>query len=52
MKFLEVATPPPAIYNSCYTRNKLWEDKFTPVNMKSDGMRNVRNHKDINNGDK
>ena len=30
---------------------KFWEDKFTPVNMKSCGRRNVRKHRDINNGE-
>ena len=29
----------------------LWKEKFTPVNMKSYGRRNVRKQKEINNGE-
>ena len=50
MKFLAVATPPPAMYPGCSTRKMFWEDKFTPENMKSCGRQNVRKHRDINNG--
>ena len=40
MKFLGVVTPP-TIYHGCSNQQKLWEDKFTPINMKSCGCRNV-----------
>ena len=52
MKLLAVVTPPTAIYHGCFTRKKFWEDKFTPVNMKSCGRRNVRKHRKIKNGEK
>ena len=52
MKFLSVVTPPPAIYHGCSTRKMFWEEKFTLVNMKSCGRRNVRKHSKINNVEK
>ena len=50
--FLEVLTPPPAIYHGCSTWNNFWEEKFTSVNMKICGLQNVRKNRDINNGEK
>ena len=38
---LEVVTPP-SIYRGCSTWKKLWEQKFTPINMTSCGHPNVR----------
>ena len=52
MKFLSVVTPTPATYHGCYTRKKLWEENFTPVNMKSCGRRNVSKYRYIKNGEK
>ena len=49
MKFLEVLTSPPDFYHGCSTQKTLWEEKFTMVNMKSCGRRNVEKHKEINN---
>ena len=58
MKFLVVVTPP-SIYHGCSTRKTFWEEKFTgkqdlfqSVNMKNDGRRKVRKHKEINGSDK
>ena len=51
IEFLEVVTPPPAIYHGCSIRNMFWEENFAPVNMKSCGRRNVRKNRDINNGE-
>ena len=50
MNFLEVVTPP-SIYHGCYTQETLWEEKFTPVNMKICGHNDFRKHKEINNSD-
>ena len=52
MTLLAVVTSPPAIYHGCSTWNNFWEEKFTPVNMKSCVRINVRKHKEINNGEK
>ena len=46
MKYPAVVTPP-TIYNGCSTRKKFRTDKFTPVEMKNCGRRNVRSHKEI-----
>ena len=51
MNFLSVATPPPDIYHGCSTCKTFWEEKLTPVNMTSCGRRNVRKHREINNGE-
>ena len=51
MNFLEVLTPPPAIYHGCSTQKTLWEEKFAPVNMTSFGRYNVRKHREIKNGE-
>ena len=51
MKFLAVVTPPPDIHHDFSTWMEFWEDKFTPVNMTSCGMRNVRKHSKIKDGD-
>ena len=51
MKFLEVVTPP-YIYHGFSNQKKLWEDKFTALNMKSCGCCNVRRNKEIKNGEK
>ena len=52
MKFLEIATPPPPdIYHGCSTRKMFWEEKFILTNMTSFGRRNIRKHREINNGD-
>ena len=51
IKLIPVVTTKPAIYNSCSTRKMFWEEKFTPTNMTSCGKHNVRNHREINNGD-
>ena len=55
MKLLADLTPT-YIYHGWSTRKIFWEEKvtlgeFTPVNMKNCGRRNVRKHRDINNGD-
>ena len=47
MKLLAVVTSPPDIYKGWYTQKKFWEDKFTPVIMKSFGRRNASKHTDI-----
>ena len=55
MKLLAVLIPP-SIYHGFSTRKNFWEEnfkgeekftlgKFTPVNMKNDGRRNVRKQK-------
>ena len=51
MRFLEVVTPPPAIYHGCSTQETFLGEKFTPVNMTSCGRLNVRKHRDTNNGE-
>ena len=58
MKLLAVVTST-SIYHVCFTRKKLWEEKFTgegklfsAVNMKNGGRRNVRKHKEIKGSDK
>ena len=58
MKFLVVATLP-SIYHGCSTQKTFWEEKFTGkqylfqyVNMKNDGRRKVRKHKEIKGSDK
>ena len=51
MNLLSVVTPP-SIYKDCSTRKTLWEEKFTPVNMKNGGNRNVRKQRDIKDGEK
>ena len=48
MKLLEVVTPQ-SIYNGCSTWKNLWEEMFTPLNMKNCVRRNVRKHKEIKN---
>ena len=50
MKLLEVVTLSQDIYHGCSTMNTLWGYKFTPVNMTSCENRNVRKHREINNG--
>ena len=56
MKLLAVVTPL-YIYCVCSNQKKFWEGNFTlgdftPVNIKNCGLRNVRKHRDIKNGDK
>ena len=51
IKLLAVITPP-SIYHSCSTWKTLWEEKFTPVNMKNCVCRSVRKHRDIKDGEK
>ena len=51
-KLLEFVTPPPALYYGFYTQKTSWEEKFTLVNMKLYGRRNVRKHREIKNDDK
>ena len=51
MNLPSVVTPP-SIYNDCSTRKTLQEEKFTPVNMKNGGNRNVRKQRDIKDGEK
>ena len=51
MNLLAVVIPP-SIYHGFFTRKTLWEEKFTTLTMKNCGCRNVRNHRDINNGEK
>ena len=58
MKFLVVVIPQ-SIYHGCSTRKTFWEEKFTgkknlfqPMNMKNNGRRKVRNHKEIKVSDK
>ena len=50
MNFLTVVTPPLDIYHGCSTRKASWEENFAPMNMTSCGRRNVRKHREINNG--
>ena len=50
MKFLTVVTPH-TIYHCLSTLKKFWEDKFTPVNIKSCGRQNVIKQKEIMNGE-
>ena len=52
MNLLAVVTPPSAIYRGFSNRKTFWEEKFAPANMQSYGRRNVRKHREINNGDK
>ena len=52
MKFLEVVTPPPDISHGLSSWKKFWEEIFTPVNMTSSEMRNIRKHGEIQNGEK
>ena len=51
MKLLVVVTQL-YIYTGCYTRKKLWEEKFTPMRMKSCGCRDVREKREIKDGKK
>ena len=51
LKFLAVVTPP-YIYHGFSTRKTFWEEKFTPMNIKSCGRRNFRKHGEINNDEK
>ena len=62
MKLLAVVTPP-SIYNGCSTWKTFWEEKFTgeekltlgefsAVNIKNDGRRHVRKHREIKGSDK
>ena len=51
MKLLAVVTPPPDIYHGCSTRKTLLEEKFIPLKMISCVRRNVRKHREINNGE-
>ena len=56
MKLLEVVIPP-YLYNFCSTWKTFWEEnftlgKFSPVNMKICGCRNVRKHRENNNSEK
>ena len=56
MKLLAVVTPP-SIYHDCSTRKTLWEEQFTlgkfsAVNMKNCGRRNVRKNREIKGSDK
>ena len=56
MKLLAVVKPP-SIYHGCSTRKTFWEEKstlgkFTDVNMKNGGSRNVRKQREIKDSDK
>ena len=51
MKLLAVVTSL-SIYHVCSTGKMFWGGKFTPANMKHFGCRNVRKHREINNGEK
>ena len=44
MKFLAVVTLP-SIHHGCSAWKTFWEEKFTPVNMKSFGHIHARKHK-------
>ena len=50
MKYLSVVTSL-SIYHGCSTWKTLWEDNSTLASMRSCGRRNVRKHKEINNGE-
>ena len=50
MKLLAVVTLP-SIYHSCSTWKNLWGEEVTLVSMKNCTYRNVRKHRDINNGE-
>ena len=52
MKFLSVVTSPPDIYHGWCTGKKFREDNFTPFKITSCARRNVRKHREINNGKK
>ena len=49
MNFIAVVKLPQAIYYGCSTLMMFWEDKFTPVNMKSCERCNDRKHRYIKN---
>ena len=51
MKFLAVVTPP-YIYRGYSTQKTSWEEKFTPMNMRSCGCRHFRKHKETKNSEK
>ena len=51
MNLLAVVTPP-SIYHGCSTQKTFWEGKFTPVNMKNCGSYNVRENREIKDGEK
>ena len=51
MNLLAVVTPSPALYHGCSAKNIFWEEKFTLVNMTSCGSHNVKNHREIKNGE-
>ena len=46
MKLLEYVSPP-SIYHVCFTQKSFWEEKITPVNMRSCGCRNTRKQNKI-----
>ena len=50
MKFLAVVTPP-YIYHSFSTQKTFQQEKFTPMNARSCGQRNVKKHRKIKNSE-
>ena len=40
------------IYHGWSTQKRFWEERFTTMNMKHCGCRNVRKHREIKDGDK
>ena len=51
MTILSVLTTP-SIYHGCSTRKTFWEETFTPVNMIFCSYANVRENREIKNGEK
>ena len=51
MNLLKVVTLP-SIYRGCSAQKTLWQETFTPVNMKNYGRCNVKKHREIKNGEK
>ena len=49
MNFLAVLTPP-SIYHGWSTQKTFLEEKFTLMNMKNGGCRNIRKHRYIKDG--
>ena len=49
IELLAVLTPL-YIYHGCSTGKMLWEETFTPMNMKNCRCYNIRKHREIKNG--
>ena len=51
MNLPSVVTPP-SICHDCSTHKTFWKENFTLANMKYCGIKNVRKHRDIKDGNK